>query len=75
MASYSAKDQKLLNQFGAKVSELRLKNGISQEELAELAGLHRTYVGSVERGERNISLINLSRLSIALGVKRSSLLE
>ena len=52
MTSYNANDQKLLSQFGVKVSELRLENGVSQEKLAEIAGLHRTYIGSVERGGR-----------------------
>jgi transcriptional regulator with XRE-family HTH domain len=48
-----------------------MKVGISQEALADLAGIHRTYVGDVERGERNISLINMMRLSAALEVRLS----
>ena len=57
----------LFVRFGAQLRELRTKKGISQERLAELAGLHRTYVSSVERGERNISLENIDRLATALG--------
>ena len=53
----------------------REERGLSQEGLADLAGLHRTYVGSVERGERNISIDNIERLAIALKVSPSSLLE
>jgi transcriptional regulator with XRE-family HTH domain len=49
--------------------------GISQEELADLAGLHRTYVGSVERSERNISIDNLAKLASALEISLSALLE
>jgi len=52
----------------------RLSTGISQEELAARAGLHRTYVGSVERGERNISLDNIERLAGALGISLTELL-
>lgn len=60
--------------FGMRLRELRQKTGISQERLAELAGLHRTYVSSVERGERNISLENIERLAIALGEPMAKLM-
>ena len=48
--------------------------GLSQEELADLCGLHRTYVGSVERGERNVTLSTLETLATALGVSVPELL-
>jgi transcriptional regulator with XRE-family HTH domain len=60
--------------FGKKLRNVREKKGISQEKLAERAGLHRTYVSSVERGERNISLLNVERLAIALGVRMAELI-
>jgi transcriptional regulator with XRE-family HTH domain len=53
--------------FGKKVRKLRRDLGISQEKLAELANLHHNYVGSVERGERNISLENIVAIAHALG--------
>lgn len=52
----------------------RATRGMSQEALADLAGLHRTYVGSVERGERNVSIDNIERLASALGVSVPDLL-
>lgn len=61
--------------FGAHVRELRLKRGLSQEDLADAAALHRTYIGSVERGERNISLLNIVSIARALKVSPSLLLE
>ena len=60
--------------FGRRLREVRTGRGISQEKLAELAGLHRTYVSSVERGERNISLLNIEGLALALGVKMAELM-
>lgn len=61
--------------FGANLREYRVALGYSQEQLAERAELHRTYVGSVERGERNVSLENIVRLAGALKVNASDLLK
>ena len=61
--------------FGKQVRKLRLDRGLSQEKLAELADLHRNYVGGVERGERNIAIINIVALAHALKVKPAKLLE
>ena len=52
--------------FGRAVRERRKKLGLSQEEFADLCGLHRTYMGGVERGERNISLVNIEKIARAL---------
>lgn len=61
--------------FAHNIRMLRERLGLSQEALADLAGLHRTYIGSVERCERNISIDNIDRIASALGVSPSSLLE
>jgi transcriptional regulator with XRE-family HTH domain len=61
--------------FARKLKAFRVLKGLSQEELADIAGLHRTYVGSVERGERNISIDNMERLASALGIKIKDLLN
>ena len=59
--------------FGRRLRALRTERGLSQEALADLAGIHRTYVGSVERGERNVSLDNIGKLADALGVEVAEL--
>ena len=61
--------------FARNLREIRAKANLSQEELADLAGLHRTYVGSVERGERNISIDNMERLASALTIDIKDLLR
>ena len=60
--------------FAQRLRLQRQDRGLSQEELADLAGLHRTYVGSVERAERNISIDSMERLAEALGLDISALL-
>lgn len=64
----------ILVRFGHKLRAIRQSKKVSQEKLAELARLHRTYVSSVERGERNISLLNIERLALALGVPLQDLM-
>lgn len=62
-------------ELGRRVRALREERGISQEKLAEKAKVHRTYVGSLERGERNVALINIVRLAHALEVDPSELVS
>lgn len=59
--------------FGQRIKELRSERGLSQEALAQLAGLHRNYVGGIERGERNVALDNIHALAATLGVPPSNL--
>lgn len=65
----------ILADFGNRLKALRTERGLTQEKLAELSGLHRTYVGAVERGERNISLKNLNSLAVALDISMADLLK
>jgi len=64
-----------LSGFGAAVRRIRLERGLSQEQFADLCQLDRTYIGGVERGERNVGLINVYRIASALEVAASSLLD
>lgn len=61
--------------FAENLRRQRRARGLSQEELADLAGLHRTYVGSVERGERNISIDNIERLARSLKIESADMLR
>lgn len=58
----------VLIKFGKKIKQLRDERGISQEKLGELAKVHRTYVGMIERGEKNITLTNIERFAKALKI-------
>ena len=61
--------------LGEVIRDLRRSKGLSQEEFGEVAGMHRTYVGMVERGEKNITLANLVKVSQALDITASELLR
>ena len=61
--------------FAQNLRRVREERNLSQEALADAAGLHRTYVGSVERGERNISIDNIERLANAVGLSPAEMLE
>ena len=64
----------ILLQFGEKVRKLRKEKNLSQEELAFKADLHMTYIGMIERAEKNITLLNVEKLSIALEIETYKLL-
>ena len=65
----------ILEVFGQNVRRLRVEQGLSQEQLADKAGLHRTYIGMIERAEKNTTLLNMEKLSIALSSTISELLK
>ena len=65
--------KKVEKAFGKRVRQLRIAKGLSQEELAFRAGVHRTYLGGIERGERNPSLKNIAAMARALDVPLSEL--
>ena len=68
-------NKKLLKQFGDRVRRLRTTRGLTQEQLAELTGFHRTYIGMIERGERNLSLTNIATFAETLELSISELLN
>jgi transcriptional regulator with XRE-family HTH domain len=61
--------------FGRRLRSLRVEAEFSQEDFAGAAGVHRTYVGAIERGERSVSLVNLAKIAVALGISLSELFE
>ena len=67
--------ENILEIFGGNVQKYRKEKQISQEKLAELADVHRTYVGMIERAEKNITLRNIEKIAKALGVEIKDLLE
>ena len=68
-------NQPLIEAFGKRIRQLRTERNLSQEQLAELTGFHRTYIGMVERGERNISLSNIGVFAETFGLTVSQLFE
>ena len=71
---YSKKQRMYLKKVGQNIREIRESKGFSQEALAMAAGLDRSYMGSVERGERNVSVLNLDKIAQAMSVKVKDLL-
>lgn len=67
--------QNIRTKFGKRVREIRKQKGYSQESLADAANLHRTYIGSIERGEQNVSLDNIQKLAKTLKVSISRLFD
>jgi len=67
--------KEILIKFGEKVREERLKKELSQEQLADLAGVHRTYIGMIERAEKNITLENIHKIANALKIDISDLVK
>ena len=65
---YEVKQMNLMHIFATNVKKYRIEKGLSQEALAELAGLHRTYVSAVERERRNISIDNIENIANALNI-------
>jgi len=65
----------ILKRFGETVKRLRAQKGWSQEDLAAKCGLHRTYIGSIERGGRNVSLLNIEKIAKTLNITPSVLLQ
>ena len=66
-------ESKTLKKFGDRVREERLKRNLSQEQLAAKAGVHRTYIGMIERAEKNITLENIQKIAGALSIMLSEI--
>ena len=72
--TYAMNDD-ILKRFGLTIKRLRERKGISQEKLGEISDLHRTYIGMIERAERNITLKNIEKIAKALGTDISKIFE
>lgn len=68
-------DTEILKRFGDTVRDFRKQKNLSQEELADKAGLHRTYIGMIERAEKNITLLNIAKIASALELEIIQLLK
>ena len=68
-------NKKILQQFGKRVHDERMRQGLSQERLGQLAKVHRTYIGMIERAEKNITLTNMEKIARALGKKVNDLVD
>ena len=68
-------DKDILIKFGKKVRQERIKKGYSQEAFADKVGVHRTYIGMIERAEKNITLLNIKKLADGLGISVSELMS
>lgn len=66
-------ENNIITLFGLTIKKIRKEKNISQEKLAEMTGLHRTYISEIERGTRNLSLLNINKLSIAFNLTNSEL--
>lgn len=75
MSNFTAMKTELLIKFGERIKLLRKERSWSQEKLAEKTGFHRTYIGMIERGERNPSLININVFAETFGINISELLK
>ena len=68
-------DDDILERIGLNITIIRERRGLTQEKLAELAGLHRAYIGQIERGEKNIGLKNLEKIANGLNINVKDLLD
>lgn len=76
MSKKTTENQEITKAFGRRLRQLRLEmTGLSQDEFADKAGFHRAFIGTVERGETNITLVNIAKLCLALGVTPQQFFE
>lgn len=68
-------DKNILELFGSRIKKLRQENGLTQEQFAKKCGLHKNYIGMIERGERNPSLINIETIAKGFSISISELMK